>query len=98
MTIKPNVLQGAFLWVFGAGMATACALALLPIMIFLAPEKADFGEFPAYPVSNMLGLTMLVSSFVTLTAAYATLRRQMHMTLPTGTKASLFALGVLVNN
>jgi hypothetical protein len=98
MNIKPNVLQGAFFWLFGAGAATACGLMLLPVLIFFAPAKADYGDFPEYPISNMVGLAVLVSSFVGWTAAYATLRRRMHMTLPTGTKVSLFALGVLINN
>lgn len=98
MTIKPNVLQGAFFWVSGALAATACGLMLLPVMIFFAPVKADYGDNPEYPISNMIALTMLVWCFVASTAAYVTLRRRMHMTLPTGTKASLFALGVLVNN
>jgi hypothetical protein len=98
MKIKPNVLQGAFFWLFGAGAATACGLMLLPVMIFFAPAKADYGDFPEYPISNVVGLTVLVSSFVAWTAAYVTMRHRMHMTLPTGTKASLFALGMLVNN
>lgn len=69
-----------------------------PVMILFAPMKADYGDFPEYPISNMVALTMLVWCFVASAAAYVTLRRRMHMTLPTGTKASLFGLGMLVNN
>jgi hypothetical protein len=98
MTIKPNVLQGAFFWVLGALAATMCALMLLPIAMLFSPVKADYGDFPEYPISNMVGLTIFVWCSVASTAAYVTLRRRMHMTLPTGTKASLFALGMLVNN
>lgn len=97
MTIKPNVLQGMFFWVFGASLATVCALALLPVMMFFAPVKADFGDFSEVPISNMVSLAVLVSSLVAWAAAYATQRRRMHMTLSAGTKASLFALGVVSN-
>lgn len=98
MTIKPNLLQGMFFWVFGASLATVCGLMLLPVMIFFAPVKADYGDFPEYPIINIISLTAFVWFLVASTAAYVTLRRRMHMTLPTGTKASLFVLGVLVNN
>lgn len=97
MTIKPNVLQGAFFWVFGASTASMCVLMLLSVMMFFAPPKADFGEFPEIPVSNIVGLTVLTSSLVVWAAAYSIQRRHMLMTLPAGTKASLFALGVATN-
>ncbi len=98
MTIKPNVLQGAFFWVFGTLSSTICALTLLCIaMLFFAPAKADYGEFPELPVSNLVSLSVLMSSFTVWTAVYSIQRRRMHMTLPAGSRASLFALGVVFN-
>lgn len=88
MVIKPNVLQGFFFGLFGA-FAVAILL-VSTLMLFPSPHvqpKAGLGDFR--------GLIAMASCLLVSVSTY---HRSLHIkraTLPTWTKAGLFAVGGL---
>lgn len=87
MVIKPNVLQGTYVFLFG--VLTAAFLLMSTLMLFSpphAPAKAGLGD--------LRGLIMVAIGFVVFVPSYLRFQRKMRMTLPAWAKAAMFALGV----